>query len=523
MPAEWAVAQAIAEFEAGLLDNPNGHRPKTDAELHEWITDITGHHIPRNAVCPDHDPPFAFVADFYFHRESEGLILGNRGGGKTEDVAALHLANAATKPGFETSHIGAIDIQGKRCYSYYRKGLRHERLQAQAPNPHIRETRWLNGSWIEILPGTEAQTQGGHPMFVAYDELESGKFQPYENAKAMPAEWDDGGENRIGQFLATSTRVTSLGLMQRALDDAKERGTRVYTFCVYETMKPCGAECETNGCVIYGWTEGRSRLADGWRSHEDILATYNRLGEDTWEAQMLCRKPEAKALIYANFSEAMNVTKEADYVPSGGELMVCYDWGFTDPTHIGLLQRRDGVYNQFDELTGSGRSERAWVRELVKRIVALPEYDGPAYEEWEKVWNGAAQWPSPWPNTWPMVTAGDPSAVQLRNEFKEHGFGVKKPGSVKHNVEEGQDVMRAVIATAGNVRRYLVHPRCVETIRDFTHYRARVLADGSFDPRPDPDPANHAFSHGTDSPRYLMWTERRALGLAVTEGDDENT
>jgi len=518
-PPAWALGQAIAEYEAGILEAAHTQkRFHSDQELHQWIADITGHSIPRKPVCSDHQAPFDFVADLYFHRVAEALVLGSRGSGKTEDLASLHLANGATKPGFETSHIGALDIQAKRCYSYYRKGLRHETLQRQAPDPHIRETRWLNDSWIEILPGTEAQTQGGHPMLTAYDELESGKHQPYENAKAMPVEWDDGGVTRVGQFVASSTRVTSLGLMQAALNSATDRGTPVYTFCVYETMRPCTKDCETNGCQLYEWTEGRSREADGWRSHDDILATYNRLGPDTWEAQMLCRKPEAKALIYANFSEALNVTQDG-YKPGGGDMLVAYDWGFTDPTHIALLQRQDGRYLQFDELTGSGRSERDWVRELVKRVIALDGYDGPTLEEWDAIWSGAKPWPSPWPDVWPIGCAGDPSAVQLRNELREHGFGVRKPGSVKHNVEQGQDVMRAAISTAGGLRRYVVHTRCTETIKDFTHYRARVLADGSFDPRPDPDPANHVFSHGTDAVRYLMWTERRALGLSIG-GDD---
>ena len=172
----------------------------TADELHRWIKRITGHHIPRQAVCVDHQAPFKVLWDFYNHDVSDALLMGNRGGGKTENLAALHLANGYSKPGFETSHIGAIDIQGKRCYAYYRKGLRHADLRDEAPDQHIRETVWRNGSWIEILPGTEAQTQGGHPMFVTYDELESGKYQPYENAKAMPAEWENGqGRDDDGQ------------------------------------------------------------------------------------------------------------------------------------------------------------------------------------------------------------------------------------------------------------------------------------------------------------------------------------
>jgi len=88
-------------------------------------------------------------------------------------------------------------------------------------------------------------------------------------------------------------------------------------------------------------------------------------------------------------------------------------------------------------------------------------------------------------------------------------------------VESGQDVLRALICTADSKRQLFVHPRCTQTITCLENYRARQLADGSFDPRPDPDPANHKFSHGTDSLRYLGWTIKRMFGLGDMKGEGE--
>ena len=228
---------------------------KTPKELHDWITRITGHRIPRTAVCEDHDAPFDVVWDFYSHDVSDALLMGNRGGGKTENLAALHLANGYSKPGFETSHIGAIDIQGKRCYAYYRKGLRHDDLRHEAPEPHIRETIWRNGSWIEILPGTEAQTQGGHPMFVTYDELESGKFQPYENAKAMSAEWENGDGLHVGQ---NDLRVEDCRLV---LDDRQLVGTSNALLSEAEESQRTGADYLAVGAIFTTSTKTDTRPA----------------------------------------------------------------------------------------------------------------------------------------------------------------------------------------------------------------------------------------------------------------------
>ena len=498
----------------------------SEQQLHDFTRAVTGHHIPRRAVCSDHDAPFDFVRDLFFEDVNDALVLANRAGGKTEDVAALHLATQYYIPGYDISHIGAIDIQAKRCYAYYRAGLRSPELRDQAPDPHIRETQWRNGSRIEILPGTEAQTQGGHPRRATYDELEQGKRQPYENAKLMPVEWRDaGGARHPGQFVATSTRQSSLGMMQRALDEANENGTRIYTWCVLETID--GSTCRDpdgvalcDACPLFAaGCEGKALQADGWLSRESVIGAFNRIGVDTWESQMLCRKPNARALIYAPFTRA-NITDDAEYVAGGGQIHAWYDWGFTDPTHIALVQERDGAFYQFDELHGSNTAERVWVRDVIARVMALPDYQGPTLEEWEQIWAGRKDWPRPWPSPWPEA-AGDPSAVQLRSEFKEHGIGTKMPVTVKHEVEKGQDVLRAAICTAGDVRRLFVHPRCAHTIRGLENYRARELADGSFGPLPDPDPANHAFSHPCDSLRYGIWTKRRALGLGGGSDSDE--
>lgn len=508
--------------------------PANGDELHRFIKAATGHHIPRNAVCPGHNAPFAMVADLYFERVTDALGLANRAGGKTAAIAALHIANNYWKPGYDISHIGAIGIQAERCYAYYTKALGHPRLRALAPDPHIRNTLWTNGSRIEILPGTPAQTQGGHPRLAVFDELEQGKRQPYENAKSMPVEWRDAaGVRHPGQFAAISTRENGLGLMQRAIDEATAEGstTRLYQWCVFESLDgstcrdPAKQEPLCEGCPLSQWCEGRGLAADGWRSRDELIRVYSRVGPDTWEAQHLCRKPDAKSLIYATFSLA-NVTEEAEYVPGGGPLYVGYDWGYTDHTAIHLVQYRDGALYQWAELYGNQRSEREWVRALVRLVTELPDYTGPSFAEWEKIWAGEAPWPDPWPSAWPDLAAGDPSAVQLRAELKAHGITTAAPGKVKHEVESGQDVLRAAFAPDGVTgrRRYYVHPRCRQLIAALGRYRARQLADGSFDPRPDPDPANHGHSHAPDAARYLVWRVRRLLGLGAggdTSSDDD--
>ncbi len=87
---------------------------------------------------------------------------------------------------------------------------------------------------------------------------------------------------------------------------------------------------------------------------------------------------------------------------------------------------------------------------------------------------------------------------------------------MRHDPASGQDVLRAAIV--GDAPRLLVHPRCEETIRCLSNYRARELVGGRFEPLPDPGPANQAFAAGAESLRYLFWRLRREMGLSRANG-----
>ena len=125
---------------------------------------------------------------------------------------------------------------------------------------------------------------------------------------------------------------------------------------------------------------------------------------------------------------------------------------------------------------------------------------------------GAAR-PRPWPDTWPYA-----SAVQFRFELEERGMGGQAPENVRHAVVSGQDVLRTLILSGEDRRRFFIHPRCTCTVEAFKNYRATELAEGIYDPKPDPHPSNHTFSHGTDQARYLCWYLRMMFGLAGYEG-----
>jgi hypothetical protein len=96
-----ADLQNLAKQLKALEKDAPERGPQTDEELHAWIKKNLGMDIPTTPVCEGHCSPFDFVADIYFERTSSALAMANRGGGKTENSAILHLLNSIFRPGCE--------------------------------------------------------------------------------------------------------------------------------------------------------------------------------------------------------------------------------------------------------------------------------------------------------------------------------------------------------------------------------------------------------------------------------------
>lgn len=529
------LARAL-DAAAGRLSNDRGPRPATAHELNDWFDRVLGVRLGEVAVCPGHSAPIDFVFDLFAHRVDEALVLASRTAGKTLGLALLHVANGYWKAGHTTTHFGSVENQARRAYAHFKRLLESAEVKPWAPDPGTRHTDWLNGSSIEILPGTENQTQGPHTHLVSWDELESGERQPYENARGIP---EADPEGHVGQFVTTSTRQKAGGLMQQALDAAPERGARIYTFCVWETIRgeAIPAACDHSPAdhvnrddeEAYYCPQPLARYAvgipteraDGWRPLRDVMATYRRMARDTFETQVLNLRPDAGALILPNWSES-NVSVDAEYVPGlRDDVLLAYDVGYNDPTYLGLMQIRGGRAFLFDEVSGQHQVERHWIREAVRRVTLLPDYVGPSYEDWEEIWMGRRPFPRPWPRPWLHAT-GDPAAGHMREELSAHGIGYSPATTVRHELVVGLQVLRSAVATDGAIRLW-VHPRCSLFIAAAGKYEARELPDGSYAEVPSPEPSNHRWSHPLDAVRYMIYRWRRELEIMAPAASSEGT
>jgi intein/homing endonuclease len=226
--------------------------PTTDDELWQWVVDNTGFEIPRVAVCEDHTAPFDFMADYYFERERGILVLGARESSKTLGVAIINYAFCETKNELDACTFADIEAQSNKSYSYIKKFVYTKDDNGRKiikggieGEPLRKETRWINGSKLEVLIGSLSGVNSPHPQKVHADEIDLMDEQVWLESRSMASsrKLPDGTIIKA-QDIATSTRKSSKGLMQKLIDEsekAKKEGFkppfRLYASCVFESAQ----------------------------------------------------------------------------------------------------------------------------------------------------------------------------------------------------------------------------------------------------------------------------------------------
>ena len=417
-------------------------------KLHKFIATQFGLDIPTVAVCEGHDAPFDFVADAYCEREPSQIIMANRTGGKTIDVAALTVAEMVTKANCGVVVVAGSLAQAKRGYNYTR-GFWYPYFAGDlVSDPTQSETRLKNGASLEVLAGSERSVHSPHVPKLRMDEIELMKPEVYQGALSIPLSMP----GCKAHTLKTSTRFKLYGQMHQAWEDAPNCGIRRYRWCVWETIQRCTDECA--GCVLADDCQGKARKAAGYMPVEDVRQKCRELDDETWHTQWLCDKPSKEGLVYAEFDENVHVYDGP--APAGTEYG-CVDWGYTNP----FVYLRVVVTPSDDVFV---------TREfyITQREVSSIAADLKAQVNPERVYC-------------------DPSGATERAELKKVGLPAYGRGS---KVDEGIPLVRKGLET----RKLHIHRSCTHLIADLNTYHYKEGTD-----RPEKDEGDH----GPDALRYF--------------------
>lgn len=440
--------------------------PETDDDLWEWIFSETGDEIPRVAVCDDHCAPFDFASDFYFERERALLVCGARESGKTKISAAVNYANAETKPGVTACVFADIEAQSNKSYSYIKSFVYthddngNKVLKSSIDGEPLRkETRWKNGSIIEVIIGSKSGVNSPHTQKVVADEVDLMDEEIFMESRSISSSkvLPDGSIIKA-QDIAASTRKTNKGLMQKLMNEieqAKKHGHKppwkLYIFCVFENAKevsncqrankedrearllelgkdPCEL-CECNKIAKGEWAENIPRTLDsvckgkffksrGWMRFDDIVGKFTQNSPQVWVAQLECRRPMADGLYLPTWSRERYTIKNYEPKPEYGYIWMGVDWGGAEASFVtwvqGPLHQSLQVDNNIGTKTVIPQGAYVVFKELSEAAMGATRLA-------DKVVRQEIQYKNRFSNSWRIKARfADKAGRQQREDWREH-------------------------------------------------------------------------------------------------------
>lgn len=527
--------------------------PASDEALLDAVQELTGHRIPRVAVCTDHGhvAPATTFCDLFFGRVTNCLWIGNRGGGKTANSGQLHGAKNRWNPGYTSAMSGAVEKQAGRGYAEFRKFTRQ--CAAEVASSIMSKTVWVNRSETEVLGGTVSALNGPHPHFAQMDEVELSNAEAFEEFLNMA----QGTADYPGQQLLTSTRKKAHGLVQAIVTECTEamrQGVdppwRVDIFCVFETLakvpecrmagkkerqealKACGQDtgklCNCHKVRKGSWDDGMPRTfetvcrgrafrSDGFVQLPDAQKRFKQLSRMTWEAQQECLTPNVEGIVHKWMNEKVSLSAWLPK-PQFGSIYRGWDWGGQNPNVVVWFQLLDvpvglnaeGLPTIEDEDAVRVIPEGSMVQfdEIYKTSDELPG-DGGYSDLGDYVAFREEQWRD---YGFPMEIAGDycdPAGFIAKREVKK---------AYKRLIESGEhdtlkvpnfksapapvvESVRMHISWGEGERIFIVEGMCPHTSDEYDTYHWPDKKDGKNDSEAPVKDDDHAM----DATRYLIF------------------
>lgn len=262
-----------------------------------------------------------------------------------------------------------------------------------------------------------------HPITATLDEVELIDWAILQEAFNMARS----GRGYHGSTRLTSTRKKASGTMQRLLDEAPQRGFKIYKWNLWDTIQTCplteddmgqitdkqeiytylNGKGEPSSCFVYsscmncpmlpacrGQAKTSNAGPNGVVKIQDAIKNYKTLDKEVWDAQVICVKPGRSNLIYNMFEPDYHVVDYTDMLKAkyGNhyehsfdtdlEVYAGQDAGFGCPATVFLQVIDDPETGEqtvviFDELYEKNIAPSKYVSEFL-----LPKHDLYNVVEW---------------------------------------------------------------------------------------------------------------------------------------------
>lgn len=289
-------------------------RPTSPHQLHRFVTLALGLRVPRSSVSALGAAPFDYLRDAYFMQGRDPVVWASRGGGKTLLGATATLLDLIFKPGIEVRILAGSLQQGERMYEHLRllidRPIFRDGRDLLASAPTQRRIVLLNGSRAEILAGSPRAVRGTRVQVLRCDEVEEMDRDVWSAAQLTTKTARCGDLLVPGRVEALSTHHRPGGLMHQLTRSAPDRPNNprtIYRWNILDVAARCPAALPCKGCVLWDDCRGRAKQAAGYFDIDELIRQRDRVSDDVWDAEMMCKRPSTTDRVYPRFVRSRHV------------------------------------------------------------------------------------------------------------------------------------------------------------------------------------------------------------------------
>ena len=343
-------------------------RPRTRADLKNYVNVFLGIDIPDRKICPQHNSPMdylwhSFSADFAGGKKAnaDAIVWANRSGGKTKLAAVATLLDCISKPNCQVRILGGSGEQSGRMYEYL-TGFLNNGFEEFLPGPARKsKCSFSNGSGVEVLTQSPMSVRGQHIQKLRCDEVELFDEDVFAAAKFTT----QSTAGIVAAMEMISTMHRPYGLMQKIVSSANQFGTPVFKWCLWEVIEKC-TDRSCSQCPLWDDCRGKAKGANGYLKIDDCVTAMRRASRAGWEAEMLCKRPSLENVVFDEFDPDIHV-KPIDY-DANLAVYRTLDFGFVNPFVCLWIQvDQDGIVRVLDEYVRSRATIDVHAAEIKQR------------------------------------------------------------------------------------------------------------------------------------------------------------
>lgn len=315
--------------------------PQDDDELWWAIKAMFGIELPRVKVCAEHVSPFDAVAHAFFGREPNFAVwYASRGSGKSLALAVLGLAKAFILD-VDVTILGGSMTQSLNVREHMRKIMAHPNAPVYAvAKDQATLIQMVTGRAIKPLPASETTVRGPHPPLQLLDEVDEMELKIYNSSLGQAMEQKNIHDDVITEYIvASSTWQNPEGTFTTVMEDAREKGLPIFTWCWRELLEP-----------------------HGWMTERFIVNKKKAVSAQMWHTEYELNEPSAG-------SRALDLDKVEQYFlkPETYGLPI-------HEKHLGNGDHDEYVWEEYQH-SGTYSVGADWAKERDKTVIAVLRTD----------------------------------------------------------------------------------------------------------------------------------------------------